>query len=214
MAPQAFLTRPSRWLWAIHANRGTISAGPNFAYELCLAKIADAELEGLDLSSLAVGLQRRRAGQPHDDRAVRRALRPLWVAARGDHAGVRAGRVLGRAGLPAAGPRPAHRPHRPRRVRAFGAGRPGEARRAGRSSFRRLRPTAARPRDPRRRRRRPRAGRPPRGPHRVPRSVGHRRLLPQRPTRHARCSTTTGSTPATSATWPTPTCTSPAGSRT
>ena len=30
---------------------------------------------------LAVGLQRRRAGQPRDDRAVRRALRPLWVSA-------------------------------------------------------------------------------------------------------------------------------------
>jgi 1-acyl-sn-glycerol-3-phosphate acyltransferase len=51
MAPQMFLTRPSRWLSAIHANRGTISAGPNFAYELCLNKIPDAELDGLDLSS-------------------------------------------------------------------------------------------------------------------------------------------------------------------
>lgn len=51
MAPQVFLTRPSRWLWAIHAHRGTISAGPNFAYELCLSKVSDAEIEGLDLSS-------------------------------------------------------------------------------------------------------------------------------------------------------------------
>ncbi|MGB5110943.1 MAG: AMP-binding protein, partial [Mycobacterium sp.] len=51
MAPQVFLTRPSRWLAAIHANHGTISAGPNFGYELCLSKISDAELEGLDLSS-------------------------------------------------------------------------------------------------------------------------------------------------------------------
>ena len=51
MSPQAFLIRPSRWLWAIHANRATMSAGPNFAYELCLAKIRDAEIEGLDLSS-------------------------------------------------------------------------------------------------------------------------------------------------------------------
>ncbi len=51
MGPQVFLTRPSRWLWAIHANRGTISAGPNFAYELCLAKVHDGEIEGLDLSS-------------------------------------------------------------------------------------------------------------------------------------------------------------------
>ncbi|HWS93784.1 MAG TPA: AMP-binding protein, partial [Mycobacterium sp.] len=50
MAPQVFLTRPSRWLRTIHAYRATISAGPNFAYELCLAKIDDAELHGLDLS--------------------------------------------------------------------------------------------------------------------------------------------------------------------
>jgi acyl-CoA synthetase (AMP-forming)/AMP-acid ligase II len=51
MAPQVFLARPSRWLRAIHTHRGTISAGPNFAYELCLTKVRDAELEGLDLSS-------------------------------------------------------------------------------------------------------------------------------------------------------------------
>jgi 1-acyl-sn-glycerol-3-phosphate acyltransferase len=52
MSPQDFLIRPPRWLWAIHASRGTMSAGPNFAYELCLAKIRDTEIEGLDLSSL------------------------------------------------------------------------------------------------------------------------------------------------------------------
>lgn len=51
MSPLAFLTRPSRWLWAIHKHRGTISAGPNFAYEYCLAKIDDAEIQGLDLRS-------------------------------------------------------------------------------------------------------------------------------------------------------------------
>jgi len=51
MAPQVFLTRPSRWLEAIHAHRGTISAGPNFAYEVCLSKIDDRELTGLDLGS-------------------------------------------------------------------------------------------------------------------------------------------------------------------
>ncbi len=51
MSPQSFLIRPTRWLWAIHANRATMSAGPNFAYELCLNKIRDDEIEGLDLSS-------------------------------------------------------------------------------------------------------------------------------------------------------------------
>jgi fatty-acyl-CoA synthase len=51
MSPIAFLTRPERWLWAIHNHRGTLSTAPNFAYELCVRKIADKDIEGLDLSS-------------------------------------------------------------------------------------------------------------------------------------------------------------------
>ena len=50
MSPLAFLSHPSRWLWAIHRHRGTLSGGPNFSYELCLKRIHDSELEGLDLS--------------------------------------------------------------------------------------------------------------------------------------------------------------------
>ncbi len=50
MSPLAFLSHPSRWLWAIHRHRGTLSGGPNFCYELCLKRIEEAELEGLDLS--------------------------------------------------------------------------------------------------------------------------------------------------------------------
>jgi 1-acyl-sn-glycerol-3-phosphate acyltransferase len=51
MSPLAFLARPERWLWAIHKYRGTLSGGPNFAYELCLRKLTNANLAGLDLSS-------------------------------------------------------------------------------------------------------------------------------------------------------------------
>jgi 1-acyl-sn-glycerol-3-phosphate acyltransferase len=51
MSPLAFLTRPARWLWAIHEHGGTVSGGPNFGYELCLRRIDDRELEGLDLGS-------------------------------------------------------------------------------------------------------------------------------------------------------------------
>src|SRR5260221_8599226 len=51
MSPLAFLTRPERWLQAFHKHRGTITAPPNFAYELCVRKIADKDIEGLDLSS-------------------------------------------------------------------------------------------------------------------------------------------------------------------
>ncbi|KOO11382.1 hypothetical protein AKJ18_29400, partial [Vibrio xuii] len=32
MSPILFLTKPERWLWAIHRYRGTLSPAPNFAY--------------------------------------------------------------------------------------------------------------------------------------------------------------------------------------
>ena len=51
MSPQVFLLDPKRWLWAIHRFRATISVAPNFAYQLVLNRVADAQLEGIDLSS-------------------------------------------------------------------------------------------------------------------------------------------------------------------
>ncbi len=56
MSPLTFLSRPSRWLWDIHHHRGTISAAPNFAYELCSRRLDDKDLEGLDLSSWRLAL--------------------------------------------------------------------------------------------------------------------------------------------------------------
>ncbi|HTQ75941.1 MAG TPA: AMP-binding protein [Burkholderiales bacterium] len=52
MPPASFLTRPARWLWAIHRYRGTLTSAPNFAYELCAARLDERDLAGLDLSSL------------------------------------------------------------------------------------------------------------------------------------------------------------------
>ncbi len=49
-SPLAFLARPARWLRAIAHHRGTISAAPNFAYEICASRIEDHDLQGLDLS--------------------------------------------------------------------------------------------------------------------------------------------------------------------
>ena len=51
MSPLAFLARPEQWLWTIHRHRGTLSPSPNFGYELCLRKIDDRDIKGLDLSS-------------------------------------------------------------------------------------------------------------------------------------------------------------------
>lgn len=54
MSPLAFLTRPERWLQAMSRNKGTITAAPNFAYELCVRKISDKAMEGVDLSSMRI----------------------------------------------------------------------------------------------------------------------------------------------------------------
>ncbi|HUF80836.1 MAG TPA: AMP-binding protein, partial [Burkholderiales bacterium] len=51
MSPLTFLSRPERWLRTIHRHGGTLSGGPNFCYELCLRRIQDSDLEGLDLST-------------------------------------------------------------------------------------------------------------------------------------------------------------------
>jgi 1-acyl-sn-glycerol-3-phosphate acyltransferase len=56
MSPLAFLTRPARWLHAFHKHRGTITAAPNFAYELCVRKIADKDIQGVNLSSWRAAL--------------------------------------------------------------------------------------------------------------------------------------------------------------
>jgi 1-acyl-sn-glycerol-3-phosphate acyltransferase len=56
LSPTAFLARPERWLWAVHRRRGTLSAAPNFAYELCARRVGDEALLGLDLRSWRVAL--------------------------------------------------------------------------------------------------------------------------------------------------------------
>jgi acyl-CoA synthetase (AMP-forming)/AMP-acid ligase II len=54
MAPAAFLQRPARWLRAMSKYRATNSGGPNFAYDLCVRKISDAQLAELELSAWRV----------------------------------------------------------------------------------------------------------------------------------------------------------------
>ena len=54
LSPLTFLTRPYRWFEAIHRYRATLTAGPNFAYGLCVRKIEPQEIAGIDLSSLRI----------------------------------------------------------------------------------------------------------------------------------------------------------------
>ncbi len=56
MSPLDFLNRPKRWLWALHRHQGTISVAPNFAYEMCIKRVNEEDLEGLDLSAWRVAM--------------------------------------------------------------------------------------------------------------------------------------------------------------
>ena len=51
LTPQAFVKRPTDWLRAITRYRGTISYAPSFAYELCVRRVKDRDVDELDLSS-------------------------------------------------------------------------------------------------------------------------------------------------------------------
>jgi fatty-acyl-CoA synthase len=50
LPPSLFVRRPVEWLRAIARHRGTISFAPNFAYDLCVRRVKDHDLDGLDLS--------------------------------------------------------------------------------------------------------------------------------------------------------------------
>ncbi len=85
MSPLAFLARPLAWLQAIHRHRGTLSAAPNFAYELCLKRLADADLEGVDLSSWRLAFNGAEAVSPDtverfQQRFARYGLKPEAMA--------------------------------------------------------------------------------------------------------------------------------------
>lgn len=50
MSPLDFLQRPFRWLQAINNSCAAVSGGPNFAYEICLEKVRQDQIETIDLS--------------------------------------------------------------------------------------------------------------------------------------------------------------------
>lgn len=50
MPPVSFLQRPHRWLEVISRYGGTVSGGPNFAYDLCVEQVSEKQKANLDLS--------------------------------------------------------------------------------------------------------------------------------------------------------------------
>jgi len=64
MPPVALVRKPIRWLEAISRYKATTSGGPNFAYDLCVEKIQQENLEDLDLSSWKVAFNGSEAVKP------------------------------------------------------------------------------------------------------------------------------------------------------
>jgi len=54
--PEHFLARPALWLRTIGRHRGTISAGPHFAYAYAAARVRDEDLAGVDLSCWRIAM--------------------------------------------------------------------------------------------------------------------------------------------------------------
>src|SRR5580692_6246020 len=54
LPPLLFLKRPVSWFQAFTRHKGTIAYAPNFAYALCVKRIREKDLAGLDLSSWRV----------------------------------------------------------------------------------------------------------------------------------------------------------------
>ncbi|MEV7028171.1 AMP-binding protein, partial [Kitasatospora sp. NPDC093558] len=50
MSPVSFVKHPLRWLRAIDDHGVTVGGGPNFCYDLCLTRVRDEDVAGLDLS--------------------------------------------------------------------------------------------------------------------------------------------------------------------
>lgn len=54
MTPVSFAQSPARWLRHLAQNGRTFSAAPNFAYDLSVRRVTDADMAGLDLSGVTV----------------------------------------------------------------------------------------------------------------------------------------------------------------
>ena len=81
LSPLAFLSRPEKWLWALHDSGGTLCPAPNFSYELCARKIPESALEGLDLSAWRVAINAGEAVLPDTLERFEKRFRPYGFRA-------------------------------------------------------------------------------------------------------------------------------------
>ncbi|HEX3126140.1 MAG TPA: fatty acyl-AMP ligase [Thermoanaerobaculia bacterium] len=69
LGPELFVARPALWLRAISRWKASVSPAPNFAYGLCLSRVTDEDMEGVDLSGWRHALTGAEAVTPSVARA-------------------------------------------------------------------------------------------------------------------------------------------------
>ena len=92
LAPSGFMQRPLTWLRAISHYRAEITASPNFAYDLCVARLRADQMEGVDLSVVEDHPDRRRADPRRHTREVHRDVHALRLRPARDQSRLRHGR--------------------------------------------------------------------------------------------------------------------------
>ncbi len=79
LPPEAFLANPALWPRAIARYRATVSPAPDFAYALCVERIEDEQIAGLDLSCWRVALDGAEPIAPTTLRAFVDRFAPLGL---------------------------------------------------------------------------------------------------------------------------------------
>ncbi|MPY55903.1 AMP-binding protein [Streptomyces spongiae] len=83
MDPMAFLRHPHNWLRLLDEFDVQVTASPDFGYELCLRRVTDEQLAGLDLSRVAVAVNGSEPVRPATvtrffERYAAEALLPMY----------------------------------------------------------------------------------------------------------------------------------------
>jgi acyl-CoA synthetase (AMP-forming)/AMP-acid ligase II len=77
--PTAFARRPFLWLDMVTRSRATVIMGPNFAYDMCVRWIPEAQRESLDLSSLRIAVNGAEPVRPATIEAFTKAYQPYGL---------------------------------------------------------------------------------------------------------------------------------------
>lgn len=76
MTPNAMIRRPRRWIEAIHAHRGNLSGGPDFAWRMLADAVEAQPPHGLDLSCLTMAYSGSEQVRPGTVERIARLLAP------------------------------------------------------------------------------------------------------------------------------------------